>query len=170
MPVITVGVDPGLKGAVAVLERRNDGTLSGRFYDIPVLKVDSKSKPTVDTRQLTRRLISLAPVSLVVVEAPLLIPSNGKIAAQKTGFQAGMLEGILTALNEIGHTLPYTVVHPQTWKKVVLEGTKRDKQAAVLRVSRMFPHMIDPASRPDIAEAFCMAEYGLRILVGSSPS
>lgn len=62
---------------------------------------------------------------------------------------------------------PVTVVNPKDWKKVVLRGTKRDKEAACAHVALRYPSVdLRPGRRrvpmDGIADAVCIAEWYLR--------
>ena len=75
----------------------------------------------------------------------------------------GILLGILGALK-----ISTVRVTPQAWKKAILAGTKKDKDAAIEYVNMKYPdfELILPRCRKPhdgMADAICIAEYG-RIL------
>jgi hypothetical protein len=86
--------------------------------------------------------------------------SPGKIAVAKLNFAAGLLQGILRARH-----IPLEVVRPQDWKKEILAGTDKSKEAAIAWCQRVFPDVSLRATEKcktfhdGIADALAMAEY-----------
>ncbi len=113
-------------------------------------------------------LLGLHPVELGVIEAVGAMPGQGRGSIFHFGEGYGRWQGMLDALR-----IPYQVVRPQEWKRVVLAGTARDKVAAIDFVARRYPGvglLATPRSRvphDGMADAVCLAEYGRRLLVGA---
>lgn len=68
--------------------------------------------------------------------------------------------------------IPYRLVTPQAWKKRVLAGTTKDKDAAISFVRRAYPTIdLTPGKKrtphDGIADAVCLAEWGRQELAGS---
>ena len=64
---------------------------------------------------------------------------------------------------------PLLTPGPKDWKRVVLAGTARDKEAAIEYVAKRFPTVdMFPGRRrkaaDGIADAVCIADWGLRQL------
>lgn len=152
--MIIVGIDPGLKGGIAVFE---DGKLS---------KV--KAMPTFEEKSMDFGSIveDLRAADAVVLEEQFIKPTGGMAqrGMAKTMRNFGNLEGILRGLG-----VPHQVVKSQLWKGKVLKGTAKDKTAAIAYVQARYPAvslMAKPRSRvpsDGMAEAVCIGEYGLSL-------
>ncbi len=64
------------------------------------------------------------------------MPGQGVSSTFKFGQGYGSILGIAAALS-----IPTELVTPQAWKKVVLAGTAKDKDAAVGYCRRAFPNV-----------------------------
>ncbi len=121
-------VDPGKGGAVVVIE--NDEPKF--FYDMPMMKV--KSKTMVDPVELAQIIWSHAP-DKAVIEKVGASPRMGVSGAFSFGYSYGVILGVCGGLR-----LEYETVTPQYWKAYHgLMG--KDKDAARLKVIKMFPHL-----------------------------
>ncbi len=71
-----------------------------------------------------------------------------------------MYEGIITALQ-----MPLNYISPITWKKIVMAGQGKEKDAAVYKAQQLFPDavLVTPRGRllDGRAEALLIAWYGL---------
>lgn len=159
----TIGIDPGAKGAWAILD--NDGTVAG--CDIFPYKGDD-----VDWWRWTQTMGQIvgadakalvAATAEAYVEKVHAMPSQGVVSM----FSMGSNFGGITAALDVG-CFPYRLVTPQAWKKLVLAGTDKDKLAAITYVGRAYPTLdlrATPRSRvphDGKADAVCIAEYGMR--------
>jgi len=144
---IVVGIDPGAKGGVAVLGPEPSAVI------MPMMARD------LDGLVLSRLLRSAAP-SLVVIEKSQSMPGQGVAGMFRYGMNYGKILGIVEALE-----LSYLLVTPQAWKKQVLAGTAKDKNAAISHVRRIYPWAdLTPGKKRNphdgMADALCIAEYG----------
>ena len=166
-----VGIDPGVTGAVVVLE---DGELE--FHDTPV--VSAGKKKVMDSARCAALLRDIRQQSgaglMVIIEKVGSMPGEGVSSARSFGFGCGIWEGILAALE-----IPYQYVTPQRWQKEMLageprpeKGQKRDKSVSRTVARRLWPLQTEEAlSRVKDhgrAEAALMAEWGRRIMSGGS--
>lgn len=164
---ICVGIDPGLDGGVAVLS--GDGSRLVVFVT-PTLAAGKNGRPTFDVRGM-RGLLANTPLDggMVAIEAVHAMPKQGVTSSFTFGYGCGLWAGLLTGLN-----IPFQAVIPQAWKRSILAGTKRDKQAAIELVARRFPDvslMATPRSRKPhdgLADAACLALYARTILNGKA--
>ena len=148
---ITIGIDPGLSGACAVLE---DGVWV-EFFDTPVFKVGSKKEYNVNEMA---KFLSSHLTATIFIEKQLPIPRQSSQSTFKTGYGFGLWIGIIVSLN-----LPYTIVHPRTWKKKMLKDMAKEKDASRSRAIQLFPGASDHLNlkkHHDRAEALLLAEYG----------
>lgn len=170
--MIWIGVDPGHKGAVAVVDGDYanvwDTPTRGGALDLPAMRelLNIKILGTWDVDEH-------ATAAHVTLEGGRIMPnriSDGaggwKPVQQSAKSQAaywrgiGVWEGILAGLE-----LPYTVVPPATWKRAmnVPGGGREAKAACVAEARRRFPfaaHLLYRARDDGRAEALLLALYG----------
>ena len=148
-----VGIDPGQKGGIAFLERE--------VVDAHPMILAGKE---LDVAAITDLFLHYRSVSLAIVEKCHSMPGQGSVSTFKFGKGYGILLGIVGAL-----AIPVRLVTPQAWKKIILAGTKKDKNAAIEYVRMRYPtvELIPKGCRKPhdgMADAICLAEYGeLRI-------
>jgi crossover junction endodeoxyribonuclease RuvC len=141
-----VGIDPGAKGAFAILD---NGT-------VDVLPLDME--------EFTAAMRRLDPKQTrVVLEHVSAMPGQGVVSMFTFGTGWGRIMGVLEALR-----IPYELVKPQKWKKAF--SVTGDKNSSIAVAKRLYPG-IDlrrtERSRKDddgLAEALLMAEYARRTL------
>lgn len=122
-----IGVDPGISGAVGVLDQ---GGHLIEVFDMPVFKIRGKSK--IDVHQLGQFLAKYAADSRAVVELVGAMPGNGGVSMFTFGFAAGVIHGAIGALN-----IPLETVSPRTWKAHFKLG--KDKEESRQRATRRWP-------------------------------
>lgn len=164
-----IGIDPGLTGAIAIYTPKIEVWYTAL---LPTIRVN-KNKRRLDSRELSRMLKRYAEVAecnlgsteyLAIVEDVHSMPKQGVASSFNFGKTYGQIVGVLDALD-----IPAEYVTPQRWKKEVLVGTKRDKEAAINYVKQRFPHLsllASAKSKKDsdgIADAVCLAEFGRRL-------
>ena len=152
------GIDPGLRGAVAILEA--DGS-PWRIEDMP-LRTLGKTRQEVDGAALARFLVEAGEIRLAVVEAVHAMPGQGVSSCFSFGRNTGVAVGVLEALG-----VPLLEVSPRTWQGDVLRGTPGDGKERALRwASLAFPGVSLFTSRgkglDGRADALALAWYGLR--------
>lgn len=155
--MLVIGIDPGLSGAIAVL---------GDFEQVMKLPVVDKD---IDISKVTDWLIDLTRkdnYTLAVIEKVGAMSKNGMKQGVTSMFRFGHATGEVTGMiKTLG--IPLMRATPQQWKKVVLAGTSKDKDAAIAYVRMRYPELSllpTPRSRvPDngMADAVCIAEYAL---------
>lgn len=128
--MIVLGIDPGLSGAVAYLDR---GLLA--LHDMPVTerKVNGKLKRQIDPYALADLIRRQGHVDLVVVEQVGAMPGQGVTSSFNFGFTAGCIQGVVAASG-----LSLRTVSPQVWKRHYgLLGQGKDASRA--EASRRLP-------------------------------
>lgn len=153
--------DPGLSGGSAI--RGSDGIVC---EPMPV------NEGVLDLASLVRWIeANRGSFQSAYVEQVSSMPGQGVASTFKFGRTYGALEGVLTALK-----IPYALVTPQKWKKVMLAGVEaqEDKKAmSAIAASRIFPQIdfreTERCRKPHsgMVEASLIAEYGWRLLGGS---
>lgn len=164
-----VGIDPGLDGGIAGMD------LGGNvlFARVMPSKERKKGKRDVDAAMLGAILsnheqdVFQEEIKLVVVERVSAMKGQGVSSMFSFGKGYGKVLGVIEHLG-----LPLEQPTPQRWKKIVLAGTTKDKDAAVAYVRERFPNAnlfrTDKCKKPHhgMADAICLAEHGRRLLLG----
>jgi len=156
--MIVIGIDPGISGAVMALDK------NGKIYngfDIPVIK-DGK-RNTIDIDKFRHNWIDFKGVFChVMLEKAQAMPGQGVVSVFNYGKAYGIILGLIAGFNT-----PYTLVHPRTWKAVMLRDmNKQSKDASRLRAKQLWPvgNWFDRKQDEHRAEAALLAEYGRRLL------
>lgn len=175
--MIYIGIDNGKDGAIVVLDP--SGKITEKFKT-PLLKASTKGgkKQGRDEYDITlmgatllkiRDQASAANDSIFVTieKAQPLPPKMGGVAANyQRGFSFGLWQGLMSGLR-----IPYQVVTPQAWQKVMLAGIAADdtKQAAAIAASRLWPdenwRKSELAKKADegFVDAALIGEFGRRL-------
>jgi len=174
--VIYAGIDPGKDGAVVFLDV--DGQIVDKIKT-PILKASTRGgkkqgRDEYDIVGMKSILSQDRPDSiLITVEKTQAFPSSmgGSAANYQRGFSFGLWQGLMVGLG-----IPYQVVTPQAWQKVMLAGiaSSDTKQAALIAAQRLWPtanwRKSDLAKKADegFVDAALIGMFGLR-LVSRSP-
>lgn len=158
--MVILGIDPGLSGAVAVL---NDGRLTA-IVDMPAVQIRAKGRelnlPDLAS-QLSEVIRSETPHA-AWIESVHAMPSQGVSSSFKFGRCYGEVRGIIAA-----HAIPIKPVTPHEWKKVLRLGQGKDAARAL--ASAEWPDMAERFRRvkdDGRAEAALIALYGWRQMNG----
>lgn len=151
--MITVGIDPGLTGAVAFLR---DGNLIA-VEDIPtVLKGTGSVKQEIDASGLIRvfqKHVGPDESVDVALERVNAMPGQGTSSIFSLGDSFGCIRACVAAVR-----FPVIYVTPQTWKKYY--KLTSDKEMSRALAVRMFPEApINLKKHSDRAEAILMARW-----------
>jgi crossover junction endodeoxyribonuclease RuvC len=145
-----IAFDPGQKGGIAFSK---DGKVVARSMPLAGKVLDLATISTI---------IKKASPDIAVIEKVGSMPGQGVASTFTFGTGYGQLQGLLAGLG-----IPFELVTPQAWKKLVLAGTPKDKDAAIAYCRRVFPDvpLIMPGCRvahDGIGDALCLMQYGLR--------
>lgn len=156
------GIDPGVTGAVAVLQ---DGAGSDPrlfLFDLPIhkVKVGKTLRKRIDVHGLVALMLAVKTVgvSLVILEDVGGMTGQSASAAFSFGKTCGCIEAAT-----VSAMLPLQPVTPQVWKRKL--GVPADKDGARQAASRAFPRYAGEWSRPSQdgrAEAALLALYAAR--------
>jgi crossover junction endodeoxyribonuclease RuvC len=127
-----IGIDPGLSGAIAVINGNDDLII----FDMPTMTVErnGKAKRQVSASVLAQILKTAKSDDChVFVEKVSAMAGQGVTSVFSFGRSFGMIEGILAALH-----MPVTYVAPATWVKAVHRGAGKD--ASRSRAMELFPN------------------------------
>ena len=167
--MLFVGVDPGKRGAMAAIEGDPSSPVYVERLPIPIIKgKKGHSRDEYDLAAIRDLLLRWGRSRGCFVTVEKSQPMPREKGGHLANFQAGVSRGwewMLTALY-----VPYQLVHPKTWQKVMHAGTPGEdtKQKSIMAAQRLFPHIElrrTPRSKlldDGIAEALLLAEYGRR--------
>ena len=148
-----IGIDPGKKGGIAIFDLLNN---EWEVHQMPLIGKEFNEK-AIDQIFYSHAYGN----ELVFLEKVHAMPGQGVTSMFNFGMGYGMLRGML-----VSNELPYQLVTPQAWKKVVLAGLSKEKTESCNYVARKYPEInLMPGRKRTadlgIADAVCIAEYGL---------
>ena len=135
-----IGIDPGLNGAIAVLQ--NNKIIE--IHDIPVMTDGKKNKRQLNSAQLVKLLkdnFQDETDTVVIVEQVNAMPGQGVTSMFNFGQTFGAIKGICAALN-----LPIFFVRPAKWKKH-FDLINSSKDASRTKAIEMYPSISDQLSK-----------------------
>ena len=150
-----IGVDPGLSGAIAILEDNRVKEL----FDMPVMSDGKKNKRQLNSAQLVKILkdnIKDHQDTVMVVEQVNAMPGQGVTSMFNFGQTFGAIKGICAALG-----LPIFFVRPAKWKKY-FELINSSKDASRTKAIEMYPYISEKLSKKkDVnkSDAILIARY-----------
>ena len=153
--MITFGIDPGVSGAISILENKKVIDV----LDTPTMIDGKKNKKQVNGSQLTniiKERLKDSEEIIVVVEHVNAMPGQGVTSMFNFGQSFGVIKGICAALS-----LPIYFVRPTKWKKY-FNLIKTNKDASRTKVIQMYPQISSKLSRKkdsNKADAILIARY-----------
>ena len=153
--MIIFGIDPGISGAISILENKK----VIEVIDMPTMIDGKKNKKQVNGAQVTNiikeRLNSNEEV-LIVVEHVNAMPGQGVTSMFNFGQSFGVIKGVCSALN-----LPIHFVRPVKWKRH-FNLIKTNKDASRTKVIEVYPEISSKLSKKkdsNKADAILIARY-----------
>ena len=153
--MIIIGIDPGVSGAISVLENKKVIDI----FEMPTMIDGKKNKKQVNGSQITNIIkeeINKKKEIIVVVEHVNAMPGQGVTSMFNFGQSFGVIKGISSALS-----LPIYFVRPTKWKKHFnLINTNKD--ASRTKVIEVYPEISSKLSRKkdsNKADAILIARY-----------
>jgi crossover junction endodeoxyribonuclease RuvC len=153
--MIIIGIDPGISGAISIVENKK----IIEVYDTPTMIDGKKNKKQINGAQVTNiikeRLIGGKKI-VVVVEHVNAMPGQGVTSMFNFGQSFGVIKGICAALS-----LPIYFVRPTKWKKH-FNLIKTNKDASRTKVIEVYPEISDKLHRKkdsNRADAILIALY-----------
>ena len=150
-----IGIDPGLSGAIAILE---DNVIK-ELFDMPVMSDGKKNKRQLNSAPLVTIIkdnIKDSKNTVMVVEQVNAMPGQGVTSMFNFGQTFGAIKGICAALG-----LPIFFVRPAKWKKY-FELINSSKDASRTKAIEMYPHISEKLSKKkDVnkSDAILIARY-----------
>ena len=156
--MIIFGIDPGISGAISILENKK----VIEVFDMPTMIDGKKNKKQVNGSQVTNIIKGRLKDNkdnkegIVVVEHVNAMPGQGVTSMFNFGQSFGVIKGICSALS-----LPIYFVRPSKWKKH-FNLIKTNKDASRTKVIDVYPEISSKLSRKkdaNKAEAILIARY-----------
>tara|TARA_B100000941_G_C28155537_1_gene374658 strand:- start:76 stop:561 length:486 start_codon:yes stop_codon:yes gene_type:complete len=135
-----IGIDPGLSGAIAILEEKKVISI----IEMPVMAEGKKNKRQLNSAQLVtiiKENIKASEEVAVVVEQVNAMPGQGVTSMFNFGQTFGAIKGVCAALN-----LPIFFVRPSKWKKY-FELINSSKDSSRTKVIEMYPSLSNQLSK-----------------------
>ncbi len=153
--MIIIGIDPGITGAISVLENKR----VVEVHETPTMIDGKKNKRQVNGAQITnilKDIINIHKEVIVVVEHVSAMPGQGVTSMFNFGQSFGVIKGICSALS-----IPIYFVRPAKWKKH-FNLIKTNKDASRTKVIEIYPEISSKLSRKkdsNKADAILIARY-----------
>ena len=153
--MIIFGIDPGVSGAISVLENKKVIDV----FNMPTMIDGKKNKRQVNGSQVANILkdsLGSEKEIAVVVEHVNAMPGQGVTSMFNFGQSFGVIKGICSALS-----IPIHFVRPMKWKKY-FNLIKTNKDASRTKVIEVYPEISSKLSRKkdsNKADAILIARY-----------
>jgi len=155
--MIIFGIDPGVSGAISILENKK----VIEVFDMPTMIDGKKNKRQVNGSQVTNIIKERLNKDkdkeiVVVVEHVNAMPGQGVTSMFNFGQSFGIIKGICSALS-----LPIYFVRPTKWKRH-FNLIKTNKDASRTKVIQVYPEISSKLSRKkdsNKADAILIARY-----------
>ena len=153
--MIIIGVDPGINGAISIVENKKILDV----YDTPTMIDGKKNKRQINSAQVSnifKERLKLNKEVIVVVEQVNAMPGQGVTSMFNFGQSFGVIKGICAALK-----LPIHFVRPAKWKKH-FNLIKTNKDASRTKVIESYPEISSKLHRKkdsNRADAILIALY-----------
>ena len=153
--MIIFGIDPGISGAISILENKK----IIEIFDMPTMIDGKKNKKQVYGAQVAniiKNKLGDNKETIIVVEHVNAMPGQGVTSMFNFGQSFGVIKGICSALS-----LPIYFVRPTKWKKY-FNLIKTNKDASRTKVIEIYPEISSQISRKkdsNKADAILIARY-----------
>tara|TARA_B110000116_G_scaffold241577_1_gene230280 strand:+ start:210 stop:689 length:480 start_codon:yes stop_codon:yes gene_type:complete len=153
--MIIIGIDPGISGAISIVENKK----ILEVYDTPTMIDGKKNKRQINSAQVSniiKERLNTNKEVVVVVEQVNAMPGQGVTSMFNFGQSFGVIKGICAALS-----LPIYFVRPTKWKKH-FNLIKTNKDASRTKVIEAYPDISSKLHRKkdsNRADAILIALY-----------
>jgi crossover junction endodeoxyribonuclease RuvC len=153
--MIIIGIDPGISGAISVIENKK----ILEVYDTPTMIDGKKNKRQINSAQVSniiKEVIKTGKEVVVAVEHVNAMPGQGVTSMFNFGQSFGVIKGICAALS-----LPIYFIRPTKWKKH-FNLIKTHKDASRTKVIEVYPEISNKLHRKkdsNRADAILIALY-----------
>lgn len=163
--MIYIGIDPGKLGAIAWL-----GFPGRELIATPVPLLSGRGAGEYDLSRIAALLRDTRVIGETFATVELLpdLPPGPKFGGMKAARARGVAEGWAWMLTALG--IPYELVKPQRWQRVMLADIPGDgtKARSIIAAQRLFPGVsllpTPKCRKPSdgMADALLLAEFGRR--------
>jgi Holliday junction resolvasome RuvABC endonuclease subunit len=161
---IFLGIDPGIRGALALIEIREDGPRVVDAIDIPTIGTGAKER--VNVHAVQEWVLQHGPFR-AFVERGSSMPRQGVASTYKFGRAVGSIEATIALCN-----VPLEIVEPSMWKRALrLRG--KDNEGSRQKALELFPHAQHLLARKkdyQRAEAMLIGYFGAWFLMLAKPA
>ena len=150
-----IGIDPGLSGAIAIMQEKKVINL----LDMPIMSEGKKNKRQLNSAQLVKIIkenIENNDEIAVIVENVSAMPGQGVTSMFNFGQTFGAIKGVCAALE-----LPIFFVRPSKWKKH-FDLINASKDASRTKAIEMYPALSNQlAKKKDVnkSDAILIARF-----------
>lgn len=158
MTSLTIGIDPGLTGALAVLSSDGFETV----HDLPIIR-DNKLA-WIDGSELQSIILGALQgrTARAVVERVSSMPGQGIASSFQFGVGFGSILSVLQALH-----LSIELITPSVWKRAL--NLSKDKHASLHKARLLFPTAeLHLAKHDGRAEALLIAHHSITRVTGGT--
>lgn len=133
---LIMGVDPGLNGAICVMDTRDLSIVD--MIPMPITRVASKSKSSgfihhIDSHKIASEIDAYAPfTAMAIIEEPHAMPGQGLSSTFRFGKFCGQVQGVIA-----GHYIPTIPANPSVWKSAL--GLSWSKDLSFKAAKHYFP-------------------------------
>ena len=150
-----IGIDPGLSGAIAILE---DNKIQDVF-EMPTMSEGKKNKRQLNSAQLVKLLknnINKNEETIIVVEQVNAMPGQGVTSMFNFGQTFGAIKGICAALG-----LPIYFVRPAKWKKhfELINSSKDSSRTKAIEMYPLFSENLSKKKDVNKSDAILIARF-----------
>lgn len=153
-----IGVDPGLSGAIAIIDAKTTSIVD--LHDMPIIEYKRK-KNQIDLYTLASIVDAHAKqTKMAIVEEVGAMPKQGVVSTFRFGYVTGIVVGVLSA-----NYISITQIKPSVWKPAL--GLSRDKEDSRVLASKLYPKEVHRWARKKDdgrAEALLLAWFGRKFL------
>tara|TARA_Y100001951_G_C11212801_1_gene223965 strand:+ start:227 stop:694 length:468 start_codon:yes stop_codon:yes gene_type:complete len=148
-----LGIDPGFSGALAVLDEKLQVV---HYQDMPVIEVANKRElDEPELRNIFQRFSPHYARLTVGIEKSQTMPNQGIVSSGRYMASYGFLRGLC-----VGMGLPYILIRPPSWKKVMLVDMPKEKGASIQKVGQLYPDIKFTRKKDHgICDAILIARY-----------
>ena len=152
--MIVVGIDPGLSGAIAVLDVSNKLLA---IHDMPTVSIKSgKSVKNQLSEAMLAGILRRVKAEHAYLEFVSAMPGQGVSSMFNFGMGYGAIKGVLAALE-----IPFSTVTPVKWQRDL--SVVKGKEGNRLRAAQLFPeyaHLFTRVKDDGRADAALLAYWG----------
>ena len=153
--MIIIGIDPGISGAISILE--NKKVLE--VYDTPTMIDGKKNKRQINSAQVTniiKERLKDGKEVVVVVEHVNAMPGQGVTSMFNFGQSFGVLKGICSALQ-----LSMFFVRPAKWKKYhnLINSQKDSSRTKAIEIFPYISHKLSRKKDSNKADAILISSF-----------